>query len=143
MILDAELQFSDAQALTATAVSTNIVDLGADRNIGKGEPVAVVVSVGVAADFTTGDETYQFTVQTATDAAFTSPVTVVSSAVINGDELTEGKKIVLPLGYDNLQYLRVNNTLAGTTPTVTVDAFLQPLSMIDGTDDYASGFTVS
>ena len=143
MFLDAELQFSAAQALTATAVSTNIVDLGVDRNIGKGEPMGVVVTVGVAADFTTADETYQFTVQTATDAAFTSPVTVVASATINGDELTEGAKVVLPIGHDNLQFLRVNNTLAGTTPTVTVDAYLQPLSMIDGTDDYASGFTVS
>ncbi len=143
MFLDSQLQFSDAQALTATAVSTNIVDLSLDRDIGKGEPMGVLVTVGVAADFTTTDETYQFTVQTATDAAFTSPVTVVASATINGDQLTEGASVVLPIGHTNLQFLRVNNTLAGTTPTVTIDAFLQPMSMIDGTVDYASGFTVS
>lgn len=142
MILDKLLQFSDAQALTATAVSTNVIDLSEDRDIGIGEPMALVVTVGVAADFTTGDETYQVTLQTATDAAFTSPVTVVSSAAINGDELPAGAKVVLPIGFTNLEFLRVNYTLAGTTPTATVDAYLQPLSMIDGTVDYANGYTI-
>ena len=60
MILDSLLKFSDAQALTATADSTNVIDLSNDRDIGIGEPMALVVTVGVAADFTTGDETYQF-----------------------------------------------------------------------------------
>lgn len=142
MILDNLLKFSDAQALTATAVSTNVVDLSSDRDIGIGEPMALVVSVGVAADFTTGDETYQVTLQTSTDEAFTSPITVVASAAINGDELAAGAKVVLPIGFDNKQYLRVNYTLAGTTPTATVDAFLQPLSMIDGSRDYANGYTI-
>jgi hypothetical protein len=143
MILDNLLKFSDAQALTTTAVSTNVIDLGLDRDIGIGEPMALVVTVGVAADFTTGDETYQVTLQTATDAAFTSPITVIASAAINGDELAAGTSVVLPMGFTNLQYLRVNYTLAGTTPTATVDAFLQPLSMIDGTRTYANGYTIA
>lgn len=142
MILDNFLKFSGAQALTATAVSTNVVDLSVDRDMGIGEPMALVVSVGVDADFTTTDETYQFTLQTATDEAFTSPVTVVQSAAINGDELTAGKLVVLPMGFDNLQYLRASYTLAGTTPSVTVDAYLQPLRMIDGSRDYANGYTI-
>lgn len=143
MILDKELQFSDAQALTATAVSTNVVDLSLDADIGVGEAMAVVVSIGVAADFTTTDETYQFIVQTATDAAFTSPITVVASAAINGDELAAGATVVLPIGYSNLQFLRVNNVLAGTTPTVTIDAYLSPLSFIDGYTFYADGFDIT
>jgi len=54
MILDSLLQFSDAQALTVTgAVSTNVIDLSNDRKIGIGEPMAAVVTIGVAADFTT------------------------------------------------------------------------------------------
>ncbi len=143
MFLDSTLQFSDAQALTVTAVSTNVIDLSLDRDIGKGEPMGVVVTVGVAADYTTMDETYQFTVQTSVDEAFSSPVTVVASAVINGDELPEGVSVVLPIGHTNLRYLRLNNTLAGTTPAVTIDAFLQPMSMIDGVEDYASGYAVT
>lgn len=142
MILDSLLKFSDGQALTATAVSTNVVDLSVDRDMGIGEPMALVVTLGVDADFTTGDETYQFELQTSVDEAFTSPVTVVASAAINGDELTAGKSVVLPLGFDNLQYLRANYTLAGTTPTATVDASFQPLRMIDGTRDYANGYTI-
>lgn len=142
MYIDALLQFSNAQALTATAVSTNLIDLGSDRDIGIGEPMAAVVTVGVSADFTAGNETYQFTLQTATDAAFTTAVTVVSTAVINGSALAAGKKVVLPMGHENLQFLRINYTLGGTTPTATVDAFLTPLSMVDGVAYYASGYTV-
>lgn len=52
MILDAQLQFSDSQAITAAAASTNYVDLGAVRDIGTGEPLYIVVNVEVA--FTDG-----------------------------------------------------------------------------------------
>lgn len=47
MILDAHNLFSDAQAVTAAAASTNLIDLGAARNIGVGEPLFVVVCVDV------------------------------------------------------------------------------------------------
>ncbi len=72
MILDVQNQMSDGQALTTTAVSTDVLDLDRDDNIGKGEPMAVVVPVTVAADYTTTDETYTFAVQTSTDEAFTN-----------------------------------------------------------------------
>jgi len=142
MILDFQNQMSDAQALTSTAVSTDVLDLDRDDNIGKGEPMAVVVTVGVAADFTTTDETYQFTVQTATDAAFTSPITVVETGAINGDLLPAGHRVALPIGHTNEQFLRVNYTLAGTTPTITVDSYLVPLSDIDSWEAHTSGFTI-
>ena len=142
MYVDKLLQFSDAQALTATAVSTNVIPLSSDRDIGIGEPMAAVVFITTAADYTAGNETYQFTLQTATDAAFTSAVTVVASGVINGDDLPLGKKIVLPIGHANLRFLRVNYTLGGTTPTATVDAYLSPLKFINGEAYYASGYTV-
>lgn len=46
MILDAQLEFSNAQAITAAAASTNYVDLGlASREIGLGQDLYVVVSV--------------------------------------------------------------------------------------------------
>jgi hypothetical protein len=47
MILDKLLQFSSAQAFTATGdtVSTNVVDLGVARNIGQHPGVRVIVSV--------------------------------------------------------------------------------------------------
>ena len=142
MILDSLLKFSDAQALTATADSTNVIDLSNDRDIGIGEPMALVVTVGVAADFTTGDETYQFQLETDDNAAMTSS-TVIGSVTVAAANLTVGDKVVIPLGHSNERYLQVLYTLGGTSPSVTVDAFLQSLSMVDGTVTYASGYSIT
>ena len=68
MILDAQNQFSPAQAITADAVGTNVIDLSQDRSIGNGEPMGVLFCVDVAADQTTGDEDYTFDVEYASDA---------------------------------------------------------------------------
>lgn len=141
MILDSKLQFSDAQALTGTADSTNVIDLSNDRDIGIGEPMALVVTVGVAADFTTTDETYQFQLETDDNAAMSSS-TIIGDVTVAAANLTAGDKVVIPLGHSNERYLQVVYTLGGTTPTVTVDAYLQPLSMIDGYVTYASGYSV-
>jgi len=143
MYLDSQLQFSSGQALTGTAVSTNDIDLGIDQDIGKGEPMAVVVVATVDSDFTTGDETYAVDVLTDNDVAFGSPSTVMSSGVFLGSSFKQGDKIIVPIGHVNERYLRVNFALGGTTPIVTVDAYLQPMSMIDGVTDYASGYSIT
>lgn len=142
MYTDAQNLFSDAQALTATAVSTNVIDLGVDRDIGDGVPMGVLITVDVAADGTTTDETYQFDIQTGSTA---TPTTVIARRILTYTELTAGSKWCIPLPKDNQRYLRLNYTLGGTTPTITVTALLMPLSMIDGknTQQYTSGFTVS
>lgn len=142
MYIDFQLKFSNAQALTGTAVSTNVVDLGVDRDIGIGEAMAAAIFVKVAADYTTTDETYQFTLQTDDNEAFSSPTTVVASAVIPGNQLTAGTVVVLPIGFANERYLRINNTLAGTTPTITIDAALMPLDTITGLARYATGYVI-
>ena len=143
MYTDAVLKFSDAQALTGTAVSTNVIDLGVDRDIGIGEAMCLAVFVGVAADYTTTDETYQFILQTDDNEAFSSATTVIASAAIPGNQLTLGAVVALPIGFTNERYLRVNNVLAGTTPTITIDAFLMPLADVAGYNRYASGYTIS
>mgnify|MGYP005991332567 FL=1 len=142
MILDSLLKFSDAQALTATADSTNVIDLSNDRDIGKGEPMALVVTVGVAADFTTGDETYQFQLETDDNAAFSS-ATVIGDVTVAAANLAAGDKVVIPLGHSNERYLQARYVLGGTTPSVTVDAYLQPLSMVDASATYASGYSIT
>ena len=60
MILDSQLQFSSDQAFTGPAVGANKIDLGVDRSIGNGEPMAVVFVITVAAVVNTGDEDYTF-----------------------------------------------------------------------------------
>lgn len=142
MILDSQLTLSDAQALTATAVSTNVIDLSADRDIGAGEPLAVVVTVDTAADTASGNETYQVDLQTDDNSGFSS-ATVIASRAIAGAALTAGAIFVIPIPHDNERYLRLNYTLGGTTPSVTVTAQVQPMSMIDKRALYASGYSIS
>jgi hypothetical protein len=158
MFLDALLQLSDSQALTATALSTNVIDLLAARSMGNGEPLAVVFNVEVAADQTTGDEDYTFAVEVASDAGITTARKELGRLIfesgtptapaLDADLLVAGFKFAIPLppttpNYDE-RYLAVRYTLAGTTPTITVSAHLMPLSMVEvGQINYADGFTIS
>ena len=144
MILDGQHKLSNSQALTATAASTNLYNGGSDRNVGIGEPMAVLINVEVAADFTTTDETYQFDIQTDTVENFASP-TVIASRVIAAAALTAGSfhVLVLPKDTSAEQFLRMNYTLGGTTPTVTVSAHLMPLKDIQADVIYPDNTTIS
>lgn len=156
MILDSQLQFSDSQALTATALATNVIDLSADRAIGRGEPMAVLFNVEVAADQTTGDEDYQFDAEVASDAAITTARKLLGRRIFesgtpgapaeDADLLVAGFQFAIPLPPTGLseseRYLGVRYTLAGTTPTVTVSAHLVPMSMIQGDETLADGITI-
>jgi len=143
MYIDAQHLFSNSQALTATANSTNLIDLGGDHNVGIGEPMAVVISVEVALDDSDADETYVFTVQTDDNSSFSSAATIATKTATRGD--AAGTKYVLPIPADTSaeQYLRVVYTLGGTSPSGTVSAFLIPQSMINNYVSYADGFTIS
>jgi hypothetical protein len=132
MMLDAQLQFSAAQALTATAVSTNVLDLGVARQIAIGEPLSILLCVIVAADFTTANETYQIDIQTDDNSAFSS-ATTLSSTILTAAQLTLGAVHAINMPRTNMErYLRLNYTLGGTTPTVTLSTWLQPTNMIAG-----------
>ena len=61
MILDALYQFSSAQAITASADSTNVIDLGANRDMGPGR-TPLVVFASAATAFTHGTATATMTV---------------------------------------------------------------------------------
>ncbi|MDR8077840.1 hypothetical protein KPA96_19480 [Burkholderia cenocepacia] len=123
MYIDSLLEFSRAQALSASGASTNIIDLGSDRDIGPGRPLWVVVAVAVAADNTTGDETYSIALQTDDNAAFSSPTTIATVAPAAAS-LPAGARLVIGMPFANERYLRLNYTLGGTTPSVTLNAFL-------------------
>ena len=144
MILDSQLLFSDAQAITADAASTNIVDLGIARNIFDGEPMAVVLTVDVAADGTTTDETYEFQIETDDNASFSSATDLLVHS-IGYASLTAGSQHILPIpvGAAVEQYMRVYYNVGGTSPSVTVTAFLMPLSMVSKRKVYADAITIS
>lgn len=141
MILDAQHLFSDAQALTATAASTNLIDFGSDRNIGIGEPMAVVVTVDTALAGTS--PTINIAVQMDDSAAFSSPVSVVTSQTYSA--LAQGAKVVIPIPPDTSgeRFCRLNYTLGGTTPTITVTAALIPMNMVQNEVAYPKGYTIS
>lgn len=115
MIIDALLQFSNAQKLTAKAASANVVDFGQDKPTpGMSEVLDVVVVVKEAV---TG------TLQPALQTCDTATGTYADIAV--GELLTApaaGTKVVIKVPYTCKRYLRVNY---GGSPTAgTVSAFL-------------------
>jgi len=145
-INDAEHTLSDAQALTATASSTNLIDFGSDRNIGIGEPMSVVYTLDVAADATSGDETYTAAVQWDSTTTFAGGATVVTGPTVTitrGDAAGTQYVANLGSGTAGLRYMNVLYTLGGTTPTVTVTAQLVPTSFIQNATTYADGFTIT
>lgn len=155
MYVDAQLLFSDSQAITADAVGTNVIDLQVDRAIGNGEPLGVVFVVKVAADQTTGDEDYTFDVEYASDSAQTTGRKLIGRRVFesgtptapaeDADLLVAGFKFVIPIPPTDLseseRYLGIRYDVTGTTPTITMTAYLTPMNMIDtSTVTYPNGY---
>lgn len=115
MQVDANLEFSDAQAVTATAIS-NVIDLGTGnttRDIGAGEPVYLVILV----DTTTasaGSTTVDFTLESDSTADLeTSATTHMTVAAVPKASLVAGYRVVaqaLPIG-DYERYLGVRYTV--------------------------------
>lgn len=128
MFLDALLLVSDAQAVTADAVSTNTIDLGdvtPKRQIGDGEAMGFGVAVDVAADFTTGDETYIFEVIQSANANLSS-ADIIASYTRTAAQLTAGSLHFLPIppGWPTKRYIGLSYNVGGTTPTATFTAWL-------------------
>lgn len=143
MYVDGDLLLSNAQAVTTTAATTNYLPLGGAFFIGRGEPVAMVVTVDVAADFTTGNETYAFSIETDDNTSFSSATTLASRTIAAGS-LTAGSLHVVPFPYTNERYIQGRITTGGTTPTITVTIDIKPMSMIDSSGAYyPSGFTIT
>ena len=127
MIFDKENLLSDSQAVTATAASTNILDLGATgkvvggsvnltRDIGKGLPLPIRVQITEAFNNLTS---ITFDLQFDDNSAFSSPKTVQSATVALA-ALTAGARVAafdyLPVGADE-RYCRLNYTVTGAAPT--------------------------
>lgn len=156
MYIDALLLVSNAQAVAATAFSTDKIDLGAStvrREIAVGEPMGFGVQISVAADFTTGDETYNFEIVEDEDPAFGSPKVIASfvkqaALAAGAGELFAGALLFLPLPQGVVpveRYLALRYTLGGTTPSVTIGkAWLTTHSLFSiAAKAYAKGYTIT
>jgi hypothetical protein len=127
MIFDATTLLSDAQAITATAASTNIIDTKATgtvygaaaalkRDIGKGKKIPLRVQVVEAFNTLTS---LTFALQVDDNASFSSPKTVATTGAVPLASLTAGYYWNIdhvPIGTDE-RYVRLNYTVAGTAPT--------------------------
>lgn len=146
MYIDNTLVVSDAQAVTADAYGSAVasIDLGAaGLNIGAGNPLCFVVTVDVAADSTTGDETYAFEVHQSAASNMGTPDTLLVRTIAAAD-LTAGSKHIIPVpSAISKRYINLYYNVGGTTPTITVTADLKPLNMVDDYKSYPNGYTIS
>lgn len=71
MYVDKLALFSDAQAVTAAAASTDYMDLGAARNIGVGQELYVAVTVDVALTDASSDSTVTVSLEGDSSTTFT------------------------------------------------------------------------
>lgn len=126
MLLDELTLFSDQQAITASAASTNHVDLGATatpplgnalvRDIGGANDIPLLVQVTEAFDNLTS---LRVDIQVDDNNSFSSAKVVGSSGEILLADLVAGKQMpmpVIPAG-TNERYLRLFYTVTGTAPT--------------------------
>jgi hypothetical protein len=134
------------QAVTGTntsVLSTNTYDLGAARDLGKGEPLELVIETITAAS---GGTSVQFQIIQADDAALTSNVQVINQTdAIVIATLTLGKQISLhvdrvePLAakrYLGVRYVLVGAVAAGAYFAAFVKSIQDPQT------SYPNGFAV-
>ncbi|MBB3441246.1 Bbp16 family capsid cement protein [Rhizobium sp. BK379] len=120
MIFDRQTLLSDAQVITATGPSTNVINLGPikaglTRDIGKGEQIPFLMQVVESFNNLTS---LAVTIQTDDNEAFASPKAVITTT-LNLADLKAGKIIPpshIPRGTDEL-FLRLLYTVTGTAPT--------------------------
>ena len=130
MILSKQDEFSAAQAITASAASTNVIDLRAagipygsstalarDQGVNaKGAEIPLLIQVVTAFATLTS---LKVAVQMSVDEAFTSPLTVLETEAIAAASLVAGYTFnidKLPLK-TTARYIRLYYTVAGSNAT--------------------------
>ena len=149
MIRDSQTGVWEAAALTATAVSTNAIDLGAAavsgsvaRDPSVGEPLVFILTVGVAAA-SNGTQTYEFDVVTADDNALSVNLTTIAQYAFTTTQastlLVQGAIINLPVpqGGVTRRFLGLK-FIGANTPTITVTAWCAPATMSQMSRNYAT-----
>ena len=143
MILDANLLFSDAQAVTATAASTNYIDVGLPRNIGVGEPLYVVTTVDVALTDSGSDSTVAVTLEGDSTTTFTPDA---SQALYTIPALAAAGSVYIarinPGLAGDYRYMQLKYTVSGGD--LTTGSFTSFITKdIQAYKSYAKGYTIS
>lgn len=143
MIIDSQLKFSAAQAITAAVASTNYVDLGIARNIGVGEGLYVAVSVDVAFTDSGSNSTLQVDLYGDSTSTFTPDglqTLFILPALCAAGSIYFAK--ISPDFASNYRYIELYYTPANgdlTTGSITA-AIVKDISKFTA---YAKGYTIS
>lgn len=124
MLIDSQNVFSNDQAITADAVSTDVIDLGVAGRAG-GNELQVIAQVTEAFNTLTS---LGFQVQSCAVENFGSGVVTHQVVTLPLAQLTLGKRVDLGgLLEGTLRYVRLNYDVTGTNPTLgKVTAMLLP-----------------
>ena len=150
MITDRLNLVSQAQAVTATAFSTDTIDLSQARDIGPGEELRFFINVDTAAT-AAGSATVNFQLVTSANANLSSPNILQQTDAIPVAQLTAARRAIelsvsranvlaLPTGQ---RYLGLQYTVA--TGPLTAGAFTAGIviDMQDQGKNYPAGFTIA
>ncbi|ENI1198993.1 hypothetical protein AB1K96_005343 [Klebsiella pneumoniae] len=114
MLLDQQALFSAAQAITATAASTNVIDTGSNKDVGKYGDIPLLIQVVEGFNNLTSQTV---TVQTDDNSAFSSAADVLSMTIPLASLVLGYKSPVITLPMKMERYIRLNYTVTGTAPT--------------------------
>ncbi len=142
MILDGLLLLDTASAITATAASANVIDLLNARDIGAGEPIALMCLVGTAFT-TTNSATLNIQYQSSTDNS--TYTTIIETGALAAAVLTANSKqfqTYIPRDPITHRYIRLNYVVGtGVFSAGTVTSGLVP--MRDDNPSYPPGIVIS
>lgn len=144
MLLDKQNLFADKQAVTAQAISTNVMDLGkAGLNIGVGEPIYLNALVTTTLDDSGDDSTLTVELVTDDNESMSSP-TVIQTLGTFAANAAAGTKMSCAIPSSNLyeRYIAVRFTpTGGSLSAGNVSAFLSKDQ--DATKAYADNRTIT
>ena len=110
MIIDKLLQVSGAQAVTASAASTDVIDFGqTNPNSGINQNTTMAITVDETAT-AGGSATVTFSVQDSADNSTFADVAV--TAAIGKASLTAGAQVLIPMPVQHRRYVRAYYTVA-------------------------------
>ena len=114
MLFDAKLLMSNAQAITASAASTDIIDRGDSKDVGRAGDIPLVIQVVEPFNTLTS-----LTIDLQTDDSFGfGAARSLYQIVVPLADLKLGYQTpVITLPQKTKRYLRVNYTVTGTAPT--------------------------
>lgn len=133
MYIDKALQVSNEQAVTATAVSTDVIDFGqVNPNSGLSDQLTMAITVDETAA-AAGAATVTFSVQDSADNATFADV--AATAAIGKATLVAGAQVLIPMPLQHRRYVRVNYTV-GTGPLTAGKFSAQVVSGVQASRAY-------